>query len=44
MIPQERGLEGLSVYFIFLFTHNCLMERIDYIRFLGKATGFLICK
>jgi hypothetical protein len=37
MIPQERGLEGLSVYFIFLFTHFFLMENISYMSFLGEG-------
>jgi hypothetical protein len=23
MIPQERGLEGISTYFYILFTHYC---------------------
>jgi hypothetical protein len=41
MIPQERGLEGLSVYSYFNYPF-CLTEGIDYMSFLGKARRFLI--
>jgi hypothetical protein len=37
MIPQERGLEGLSIYFIFLNYPFCLMDEISYVRFLGEG-------
>jgi hypothetical protein len=41
MIPQERGLEGLSVYSY--VNHNFfLREGISYVSFLGKARRFLI--
>jgi hypothetical protein len=42
MIPQEMGLEGISVYSFFLITHFCLREGIGYVSFLGKARRFLI--
>jgi hypothetical protein len=41
MIPQERRLEGLSVYSYFNYPF-CLREGIDYMSFLGKAKRFLI--
>jgi hypothetical protein len=41
MIPQERELEGLSVYFLFFNYPFCLREGIDYVSFLGKARRFL---
>jgi hypothetical protein len=44
MIPQERGLEGISIYFIFYLPIIVLMERSGYMSFLGKAMWFLICK
>jgi hypothetical protein len=37
MIPQERGLEGLSVYFIFFNYPFCLMGEISYMSFLGEG-------
>jgi hypothetical protein len=41
MIPQERGLEGISVY-SYVNYHFCLREGIGYTRFLGKARRLLI--
>jgi hypothetical protein len=41
MIPQERGIEGLSVYSYSNYPF-CLREGIGYVRFLGKAKRFLI--
>jgi hypothetical protein len=41
MIPQERGLEGLSVYSYFNYPFF-LREGISYVSFLGKARRFLI--
>jgi hypothetical protein len=41
MIPQERGLEGISVYSYFNYPF-CLREGINYVSFLGKARRFLI--
>jgi hypothetical protein len=32
MVPQDRGLEGLSIYFIF-----CLMENNSYMSLLGGS-------
>jgi hypothetical protein len=40
-IPQERGLEGLSVYSYVIYPFF-LREGIDYRRFLGKARRFFI--
>ena len=37
MIPQERGLEGLSIFFYILNTHFVLMENISYMSFLGEG-------
>jgi hypothetical protein len=37
MIPQERGLEGLSIYFIFYLPIFVLMENINYMSFLGEG-------
>jgi hypothetical protein len=42
--PQERGLEGLSIYFIFYLPIIVLMERIGYMSFFRKAMWFLVCK
>jgi hypothetical protein len=42
MIPQERGLEGLSIYFIFYLPIIVLMGRSGCMSFLGKAMWFLI--
>jgi hypothetical protein len=39
MIPQERGLEGLSVYSYFYYPF-CLRKGIGHVRFLGKARRF----
>jgi hypothetical protein len=41
MIPQERGLEGLRIYFIFLNHPFCLMEEISYVSFLGEGHDVL---
>jgi hypothetical protein len=41
MVPQEAGLEGISIYFIFLNHPFCLMEEISYVRFLGEGQGVL---
>jgi hypothetical protein len=41
MILQERGLEGLSVYLIFLNHPFFLMEEINYMSFLGEGQGVL---
>jgi hypothetical protein len=41
MIPQERGLEGLSVYSYVNYPFF-LREGIDYVRLLGKAKRFFI--
>jgi hypothetical protein len=41
MIPQERGIEGLSVYSYVNYPFQ-LREGIDYVSFLGKAGRFLI--
>jgi hypothetical protein len=41
MIPQERELEGLSVYFLFVYYNFFLREGISYVIFLGKARRFL---
>jgi hypothetical protein len=40
MIPQERGLEGITVYFIFYLPIIFLI----YMSFLGKAMWLLIFK
>jgi hypothetical protein len=37
MIPQERGLEGISIYFIFYLPIFVLMENISYMSFLGEG-------
>jgi hypothetical protein len=37
MILQDRGLEGLRIYFIFLNHPFCLMEEIIYVNFLGEV-------
>jgi hypothetical protein len=37
MIPQERGIEGLSIYFIFYLPIFVLMENISYMSFLGEG-------
>jgi hypothetical protein len=43
MIPQERGLEGLSIYFIFYLPIFVLMENNNYMSFLGgRPCGSLI--
>jgi hypothetical protein len=43
MIPQERGLEGISVYFIFLFTHFCFNGEYQLHELLGgRPCGSLI--
>jgi hypothetical protein len=45
MIPQERGLEGISTYFIFYLPIIVLMENNSYMSFLGgKAKWFLNSK
>jgi hypothetical protein len=45
MIPQERGLEGISSYFIFYLPLIVLMEKKSYMRFLaGKAKWLLNSK
>jgi hypothetical protein len=41
MIPQERELEGISVYSFFNYPFF-LREGIYYVSFLGKARRFLI--
>jgi hypothetical protein len=41
MIPQERGLEGISVYSYVNYPFF-LREGIGYVSFLGKARRFLI--
>jgi hypothetical protein len=41
MIPQERGLEGISVYSYVSYTFF-LREGINYVSLLGKARRFLI--
>jgi hypothetical protein len=41
MIPQERGLEGLSVY-SYVNYHFFTREGIGYMGFLGKVRRFLI--
>jgi hypothetical protein len=41
MIPQERGLDGLSAYSNVNYPFF-LREGIDYVSFLGKAKRFLI--
>jgi hypothetical protein len=41
MIPQERGLEGLSVYSYVDYSFF-LREGISYVSFLGKPRRFLI--
>jgi hypothetical protein len=43
MIPQERGLEGISTYFIFYLPIIVLMENNSYMSFLGgRPSGSLI--
>jgi hypothetical protein len=42
MIPQERGIDGLSIYFIFYVPMIFLMERSGYMSFLEKAMWFFI--
>jgi hypothetical protein len=43
MIPKERGLEGLSIYFICYLPIFFLMENISYMSFLGgRPCGSLI--
>jgi hypothetical protein len=37
MIPQERGLEGISIYFIFYLPILVLMENISYMSFFGEG-------
>jgi hypothetical protein len=44
MIPQERGLEGLSVYFIFFNYPFFLMGEISYVSFLGEGHEVLDSK
>jgi hypothetical protein len=44
MIPQERGLEGLSIILYFILPIIVLIERSGYMSFFGKAMWFLICK
>jgi hypothetical protein len=42
MIPKERGIEGLSIYFIFYLTIFILMENNSYMSFLGgRPSGSL---
>jgi hypothetical protein len=41
MIPQERELEGLSVYSYVNYPF-CIREGIGYVSFLGKVRRFLI--
>jgi hypothetical protein len=41
MIPQERGLDGINVYFLFYLPFG-LRGWISYVGFLGKARRFLI--
>jgi hypothetical protein len=41
MIPQERGLEGINVYFLFYLPFG-LRRWISYVGFLGKDKRFLI--
>jgi hypothetical protein len=41
MIPQERRIEGLSIYFIFLISIFFLMENNNYVRFLGEGQEVL---
>jgi hypothetical protein len=43
MIPQERRLEGISVYSYVNFPFF-IREGIGYMRFLGKARRFLILR
>jgi hypothetical protein len=43
MIPQARGIEGISIYFIFYLPIFVLMDNKKYMIFLGgKPSGFLI--
>jgi hypothetical protein len=44
MIPQERGLEGLSIYFIFYLPIIDFIEKRGYMNFLAEAMWFLISK
>jgi hypothetical protein len=41
MIPQERGIEGISAYSYVNYPFF-LREGINYVIFLGKARRFLI--
>jgi hypothetical protein len=41
MIPQERRIEGLRIYFIFLISIFFLMENNNYVRFLGEGQEVL---
>jgi hypothetical protein len=41
MIPQERGLEGINVYFL-LYLPFVLRGRMSYVGFLGRFRRFLI--
>jgi hypothetical protein len=43
MIPQERGIEGIHIYFIFYLPIFSLMENNSYMSFLrGRPSGSLI--
>jgi hypothetical protein len=44
MIPQERGLEGLSLLLYFYLPIIDFMEKRGYMSFLGEAMWFLISK
>jgi hypothetical protein len=42
MIPQERGIEGLRIYFICLFSIFFLMENSCCMRFFGASQDVLV--
>jgi hypothetical protein len=45
MIPQERGLKGLSVYFIYFFNHFCFNGEYELHEILGgKSMWFFNSK
>jgi hypothetical protein len=43
MIAQERGFEGITIYFIFYLPIFVLMENKNYMSFIGgRTSGSLI--
>jgi hypothetical protein len=42
MIPQERGVNGLSIFIIFYLPILVLIEKSGYMSFLGEAMWFLV--